>query len=379
MKKKNTMKVGVFLLSLIFFIKLNSMDWAISSRQGIRETMEDKTIVVQNFNDKPQDTFVGLYDGHAGSRAAKYAQTKLHTKFIENLEKYPKVEDALSQSFSDIDSEIQNKFHYDGTTALVTYFLDEEAYFAWSGDSRALVIRDGKVIFSTRDHKPDSPEEKKRIEALGGMIIYSYGIARECNEKNNPTGLSVSRALGDRHDKFFFNNLVIADPEINKIQINSKDIMVFACDGVWDQLSNEDVANIIENTLHNIPPKTLVEEFMKKNKISPYYGQNEDVLAYAHFNNLHQKGKKDSGVESQLKLLDDQFPNGITQYKRDQKTLSQEFIKYLSIQGPDEQLDESRNNDDLARVARNIRDFAWALSKQNINGDNISVIVARKK
>jgi len=35
--------------------------------------------------------------------------------------------------------------------------------FGNTGDSRAFLVRDGKVHFATQDHKPSDPEESKRI------------------------------------------------------------------------------------------------------------------------------------------------------------------------------------------------------------------------
>jgi serine/threonine protein phosphatase PrpC len=46
------------------------------------------------------------------------------------------------------------------------------------------------VKLLSKEHKPDDPEEKKRIEAAGGELNYTSGIARV-------GGVSMSRALGD--------------------------------------------------------------------------------------------------------------------------------------------------------------------------------------
>lgn len=39
------------------------------------------------------------------------------------------------------------------------------------GDSRALLSRKDDQLFATRDHKPKSPTEKKRIEEAGGAVV----------------------------------------------------------------------------------------------------------------------------------------------------------------------------------------------------------------
>lgn len=52
------------------------------------------------------------------------------------------------------------------------------------GDSRAILCSDGRASPLSNDHKPNKPEEKRRIHALGGRVVYSFGIPR--GEKYNP-------------------------------------------------------------------------------------------------------------------------------------------------------------------------------------------------
>lgn len=59
-----------------------------------------------------------------------------------------------------------------------------------AGDSRAVLSRSGKAIELTRDHKPQEPQEKQRIELCGGFVCPD---GRLCGE------LAVARAIGDYH------------------------------------------------------------------------------------------------------------------------------------------------------------------------------------
>ena len=62
---------------------------------------------------------------------------------------------------------------------------------AWCGDTRLGLVRNGKLCFITSEHKPDDPEEKARIEAVGGNITFTSGAWRI------DSALSVARSFGN--------------------------------------------------------------------------------------------------------------------------------------------------------------------------------------
>lgn len=78
-----------------------------------------------------------------------------------------------------------------------------------------------------------------------------------------PGRLSVSRAFGDIEAKlprFGGNpNVVISTPDIESFEINSEnDFLILGCDGIYDQLSNEDIIKcVIMSQQDNIKKKTL--------------------------------------------------------------------------------------------------------------------------
>ena len=74
-----------------------------------------------------------------------------------------------------------------GCTATVVLITPQEIYCANSGDSRTVMCKN-KVNFDLSvDHKPNDPEEKRRIVAANGFV-----------EDNRVNGmLALSRALGD--------------------------------------------------------------------------------------------------------------------------------------------------------------------------------------
>lgn len=46
------------------------------------------------------------------------------------------------------------------------------------GDSRAVLCSEGRAVPMSSDHKPNKPEERRRIQALGGRVVYSFGVPR---------------------------------------------------------------------------------------------------------------------------------------------------------------------------------------------------------
>ena len=74
-----------------------------------------------------------------------------------------------------------------GCTAVVVLITKTEIYCANAGDSRAVMSKKGKAKDLSTDHKPDLPNERRRIERAGGSV-----------EENRVNGvLALSRSLGD--------------------------------------------------------------------------------------------------------------------------------------------------------------------------------------
>ena len=74
-----------------------------------------------------------------------------------------------------------------GTTACVVLVTDKEIYCSNSGDSRAVLCRNGEAIELSHDHKPQNHEEVRRIEASGHFV----------DDDRVDGNLALSRAIGD--------------------------------------------------------------------------------------------------------------------------------------------------------------------------------------
>jgi len=127
-------------------------------------------------------------------------------------------------------------------------FINEgHIYVAWAGDSRALLIKkDGAIKIQSRDHKPLRSSEKQRLDAIGQIVTVPWrGVPRIDR-------LAVSRVLGDADEKeCLAPGSLICDPEMIDSSLEVGDTVILASDGLWDVLSNEEVAEMLHAEKHS--------------------------------------------------------------------------------------------------------------------------------
>jgi len=128
-----------------------------------------------------------------------------------------------------------------GSTAILGLLNGNYLLIAWIGDSRGVLCRGKKPLELSFDHTPLRYDEKKRIEKLGGKI--------SLNDKKGDAprvmqSLAVTRAFGD--SKLKKSKLILAEPEFTEIFLLPEDqFMVFATDGLWDVLNEDDVVGFV--------------------------------------------------------------------------------------------------------------------------------------
>ncbi|KJP87539.1 hypothetical protein AK88_02843 [Plasmodium fragile] len=212
-----------------------------------------------------------------------------------------------------------SKFPNHGCTVIALIVLKNKMFIANLGDCRAIGIVNVndtlKPEMLSQDHKPHEPKERERIKKMGGEVICMQNVFRvKANAKKTTSDhsnllerlpmkeevyLAVSRAIGDKD--FKENNVVSALPDVTcrelcpadtyyedseKASVECSDLtinakvkedyfkegepfyfsademnylfVVLACDGVWDTLSNKDVAQILQTYQHD-PDKACSE------------------------------------------------------------------------------------------------------------------------
>ena len=206
---------------------INRFDYGASEECGMRRTMEDKSVIVQDLAVPalaaaglgPQ-TFAAVYDGHGGTQASQYLAENLHQNLKAALlrcaddvaaahaahaaaddgaaddgggvlcdEVDAKLRAAIRTAFLFTDEQFlaSSEHPQAGSTATTALIIGRRAYCANVGDSRTVLCARGVARALSSDHKPTREDEAARVKAAGGFIVHGRVMGE----------LAVSRAFGD--------------------------------------------------------------------------------------------------------------------------------------------------------------------------------------
>ena len=212
----------------------------ISEKAGRRSRMEDAHAIYQDAD--REFCAAEIYDGHGGREAAEITSRMLTPYFMhawakqseEPLKDRRSECELLREAYLNVDAHLVERGIKSGTTAANLYIIGDRFLAANAGDTRIIIGTRKGFSLLTKDHKPDLPEEKARIESLGGRVL-SYGAPRVEGV------LAMSRALGDASLKPYISS----EPRIVEGYLGREnDYVVLACDGVWDVLTPDEVMQI---------------------------------------------------------------------------------------------------------------------------------------
>ncbi|XP_077373573.1 protein phosphatase 1H isoform X1 [Festucalex cinctus] len=218
---------------------------------------------------------------------------------------------AIENAFKDMDVQIEKeRAVYNtsgGCTALVVLYMLGKLYVGNAGDSRAVIIRGGEVIPMSREFTPES--ERQRLQFLAYMQPHLLGnefthlefprrvqrkevgkrmlyrdftmsgwayktiedddlkfplIYGEGKKARVLATIGVTRGLGDHNLKVHDSNIYIKPflsccPEVKvyplaQYEHDADDVLVVGTDGLWDVLSNQEVAEAVTCFLANCDP-----------------------------------------------------------------------------------------------------------------------------
>ncbi|XP_053957355.1 protein phosphatase 1F [Anastrepha ludens] len=236
--------------------------------------MEDRHVCLERYSDlyqvKQPYSFYGVFDGHSGPLAASYVTSQLPYILAQSLKDtaydlndIKSYREAFEHSFLQADKMFSKKVISSGTTAVCVLLAHRVAplyghlYVAWVGDSKALLVSPTVSLQLVKPHKPDAPDERKRIEMAegGGTVMYVQGQWRVNGI------LNVSRSIGD-----YSVAPAIAEPDFVDVSLTAAhDFIVLGTDGLFDHVSEAVIVETIykaltdkEQKIENIP-KLLIE------------------------------------------------------------------------------------------------------------------------
>jgi serine/threonine protein phosphatase PrpC len=223
-----------------------------------------------------------VYDGHGGARASEYCAAELHKSLFEQLPAGRNgggaegsaaaasdegVQLLLKEAFASTEQRFmdiaQRENHGDGTTATVILIEPDTSrlFAAQLGDSRAVLGRaigpDYEAVPLTVDHKPQDPEEKRRVESAGGEVVF-LGCWRVSHPEST-SYLACSRAIGDLALKVP-HSVVSAVPDITVRTLDRMDcLVILASDGVWDVMTDSEAVEIAARAMAEVRDESAAE------------------------------------------------------------------------------------------------------------------------
>ena len=239
---------------------------------GVEKTNQDNFFIYNNFVNNSSNIFIGVCDGHGscGHDVSGYLVNNLPQNLNASLIKenildisnanFEEISKIISSTFIQTDTNLVNNDKVDstfsGTTCSSLIYTPERIISANVGDSRCVIGKfDGKNWSAknlTRDHKPNEPDESKRILENGGRVESFkdddgefVGPERVWLKEDDIPGLAMSRSFGD---EIAHTVGVTAEPEIFDYNFVHEDkFLLLGSDGIWEFITSEECVNIVKD------------------------------------------------------------------------------------------------------------------------------------
>ena len=275
LRPSDTIKIGSLVL------RVNRFNIGKAEDKGNKQrSMEDKSVIIQDFavSDSLDFSFFAVFDGHSGTTCVRHVAECLpivlrqyllksegtiseYDLFDQQEKFYSFMNKVVNQSIQETDFAFYDDYGdyslTSGSTGVIVLIVGDRIICANVGDSRAILSRKRKPICLSRDHKPSDPDEKLRIEEAGGRVLA---------DRVNGV-LATSRSFGDFKYKVVSNysdtfnkqgngeDIVSCRPEIrtHTIDYTQDEFIVIACDGLYDNLSNQQIIDFVHDKYSAMP------------------------------------------------------------------------------------------------------------------------------
>lgn len=245
----------------------------------------------------PFGTFVGVYDGHGGPETSRYINDHL----FQHLRRFAtehqcisadvirKAVQATEEGFLSVVSRqwpLKPQIAAVGSCCLLGVICSGTLYIANLGDSRAvlgrLVKATGEVLAVQLSTEHNACLEAVRQELQSMHPDDSHIVVLKHNVWRVKGLIQVSRSIGDVYlkkaeynreplfAKFrlrepFKRPILSAEPSILEYELQPHDqFVIFASDGLWEHLSNQEAVDIVQNNPRNGSAKRLVKAALQE-------------------------------------------------------------------------------------------------------------------
>jgi len=210
----------------------------------VRDHNEDNFIVCENLKSKnwqfspdaitevsDQGVLLFVADGmggtNAGEVASDIAQESIKTFFSDRLEECKSIKEFMFQAISYAHDKIIQRQNEDdettgmGTTAILGWIRDNELHLAWSGDSRAYVVRSGLRPYPvTDDHS-----------IVWQMVM--EGVLTPEEARIHPDSNLIMQSLGEPRN--------LPKPSYKRISLQKGDLVILCSDGLNGMIPDEEI------------------------------------------------------------------------------------------------------------------------------------------
>ncbi|KAM0919231.1 hypothetical protein ACQ4PT_008349 [Festuca glaucescens] len=244
-------------------------------------------------------SFFGVYDGHGGANVALYCANRFHTELLRDEDYQNNLDGAVRHLFFRMDEQLREydewralarprrrrfsfnllnclraatcaKFgnfffqgipYSEGSTASVALIRGNQIIVGSVGDSLCVLSRNGQAMDLSTDHKPNLPDERRRIQNAGGRVtrdtrrVWCAGQERVQLGSYRVNGLlAMSRSIGDfvlkSNGLSATEQMVTCNPDVRTADITDDiEFLLIASDGIWDILSSQGAVDFVHQKL----------------------------------------------------------------------------------------------------------------------------------
>jgi len=151
-----------------------------------------------------------------------------------------------------------------GCTVVACFVQGSVAHVAHVGDSRLYLIRQGSVIWVTKDHT--------RVR-----FLVDAGLLSETDAQDHPEGNVITRAVG--HDPADLDGGFVVDVRNVPIQLMEGDSLLLCSDGLYDMVPDHEILSIVADRSATEAVELLVDRANETDRFGAEPGGYDNITA----------------------------------------------------------------------------------------------------